>query len=860
MIPVRLQISGFLSYQQPIDLDFSSFDLACISGQNGAGKSSLLDAITWVLFGEARRRDDAIINSHTRINNKGTRECRVVFEFQYEDQFYRVDRSKQPDKATVLEFQVKDPDGNWRPLTERAVRETETRIEHILRMDYDTFINASFFLQGKADLFAQQKPSERKRILSSILGLEIWETYRDQAAEKRKKLEIEQISYNGMLEEIENELKEEEARKAKLKALKETLDSQTALRQSKELTVDHLKRLAASLAEQKKLVDLFDQQRKNAVNQFEKRKTEFADRSLELEACRKQLSEADHIEAAYRLWQENSQELERLEKMASDFRQHESQRNGPLMAIETERARLEQERQTFLILAQQAEQIELQMPGLEAEIHKLKVTTTELSTSLEQAGEMRVALEAVMAAQSEAQAENKRLRQEMNELKERIDELNAASGASCPLCGQPLEANERQRLIESLEAQGRLMGDRYRQNQVLVSETNQRREEVETRTAAVPELEARLRSQQRLLDQAVDREKQIKNTLEAWRQNGAIRFEEVNHRLNENQFAMEARDDLAKIDTELKALGYDPTAHDILRLAEQEGRKSMEQLRQLENARAALMPLEREMSNLESQLRLAEQEAANQEKSYRDVFEKYKTDLASAPDMDQVQMDLLACREQENRIRMEVGAATQQVEVLKTQQIRKKTFIQKRESVQLQIGQVKTLERAFGKDGIPALLIEQALPEIESQANEILDRLSDGGMSVTFSTQKDYKDKNREDKKETLDILISDSAGKREYEMFSGGEAFRVNFAIRLALSRVLAQRAGARLRMLVIDEGFGSQDAEGRQRLIQAINMVQSDFSKILVITHLEELKDVFPARIEVEKTINGSTVKVIV
>ena len=56
-------------------------------------------------------------------------------------------------------------------------------------------------------------------------------------------------------------------------------------------------------------------------------------------------------------------------------------------------------------------------------------------------------------------------------------------------------------------------------------------------------------------------------------------------------------------------------------------------------------------------------------------------------------------------------------------------------------------------------------------------------MSVWFATQKDYKDKNREDKKETLDIMISDAAGvRREYEIFSGGEAFRVNFAIRLAL------------------------------------------------------------------------------
>jgi exonuclease SbcC len=100
----------------------------------------------------------------------------------------------------------------------------------------------------------------------------------------------------------------------------------------------------------------------------------------------------------------------------------------------------------------------------------------------------------------------------------------------------------------------------------------------------------------------------------------------------------------------------------------------------------------------------------------------------------------------------------------------------------------------------------------------------------------------------------------REYEMFSGGEAFRVNFAIRLALSRVLAHRAGARLQTLFIDEGFGSQDSEGRQRLIEAINLVRPEFERILVITHLEELKDQFPARIEVEKTLRGSQLRVMV
>jgi exonuclease SbcC len=63
-----------------------------------------------------------------------------------------------------------------------------------------------------------------------------------------------------------------------------------------------------------------------------------------------------------------------------------------------------------------------------------------------------------------------------------------------------------------------------------------------------------------------------------------------------------------------------------------------------------------------------------------------------------------------------------------------------------------------------------------------------------------------------------------------------------------------------VIDEGFGSQDADGRQRLVEAINMVSEEFEKILVITHLEELKDAFPARIEVNKYSGGSQVQVVV
>ena len=162
------------------------------------------------------------------------------------------------------------------------------------------------------------------------------------------------------------------------------------------------------------------------------------------------------------------------------------------------------------------------------------------------------------------------------------------------------------------------------------------------------------------------------------------------------------------------------------------------------------------------------------------------------------------------------------------------------------------LATAFSKKGIQAMIIESALPEIEEGANRLLGRMTDNRMHLRIESQRDTK---KGDTIETLEIKISDELGTRNYELFSGGEAFRVNFALRIALSKLLARRAGAPLPTLIIDEGFGTQDSSGREKLVEAINSIQDDFQKILVITHIEELKDAFPVRIEVTKTEEGST-----
>src|ERR1043166_1670576 len=123
MIPLHIRISGFLSYRDAVELDFTTFDFACISGANGAGKSSLLDSMTWSLFGESRGKSSDVINLHQDV-----KAAEVALTFQHEENTYRVQRTLPRNKNTLLEFQVRTQSG-WKPLTEKTPSETTARIE-----------------------------------------------------------------------------------------------------------------------------------------------------------------------------------------------------------------------------------------------------------------------------------------------------------------------------------------------------------------------------------------------------------------------------------------------------------------------------------------------------------------------------------------------------------------------------------------------------------------------------------------------------------------------------------------------------------------------------------------------------------
>ncbi|HEX5836217.1 MAG TPA: SMC family ATPase [Anaerolineales bacterium] len=853
MIPLHLRISGFLSYRDPVDLDFSTFDLACISGHNGAGKSSLLDSITWALFGEARGKSSDIINLHPTV-----KAAEVALTFEHEGNTYRVQRTLPRNKSTFLEFQVKNEDG-WRPLTEKTTRDTQARIEQTLRLDYDTFVNASFFLQGKADQFTQQNPGKRKEVLSNILGLEMWEEYRNRSAEIRKRIEREVDAVEARIAEIDTELAEENARRARLAELESTLTQLTAARTAQESVLESIKRAAAALDEQRKLVDALNASLDRSRAHLSGLQNRLAARQADRDSYSDLIERAYAIETAHKDWQEVRAELEKWDRTASEFHEYDKERTPLLEKIAVERARLEQE---LDVLTERERVILDQAPvvsSLEAEIEKVQIRLAEAEEKVGILSHLEEQRNSARERQAELRAENEALKADMNQLKDRIDTLKSAEGsAACPLCGQQLSDEHRASTLDQLEEEGRQKGDRYRANQGDMAELARLIADAERRIADLAASENdRIRFTSEL-SQLTERLEFMQLANSEWGSSGRKRLRDVEKLLENKKYAPEEQKKLAKLDKELAKLGYDASEHDQLREQENELRGVEEDFSNLKSAREVSKQIDSEIANLNIEIQNRQMEIQALDHDYETACASLETAESESPNLDEAERELFRLRENENKARSELGGAKQRVEILSTQRERRAQFEKERETLQKRIVQHKTLERAFGKDGVPALLIEQALPQIEERANDLLDRLSDGQMSIRFVTQTEYKDKKRDDLRETLDIQISDSAGIRAYEMYSGGEAFRVNFAVRLALSEILAQRKGARLRTLVIDEGFGSQDTQGRQRLIEAINLVRNDFAKILVITHLDELKDAFPTRIEVEKTDRGSMVSV--
>ena len=194
MIPIQISIENFMCYKERVDeLNLADVHVACLSGKNGHGKTALLDAITWVLWGKSRSR------TQDELLHQGENSMQVELDFLVQNQTYRATRIHTKGRGassgkTELNLEILSS-GFPTSIMGNTIRDTEQKIIQLLNLDYETFINTSYLRQGDADHFTKSKPAERKQILAEVLDLSYYEYLETLSKDKSKKFK-DKVSKN----------------------------------------------------------------------------------------------------------------------------------------------------------------------------------------------------------------------------------------------------------------------------------------------------------------------------------------------------------------------------------------------------------------------------------------------------------------------------------------------------------------------------------------------------------------------------------------------------------------------------------------------------------------------------------------
>jgi len=848
MIPAKLAMRNFMCYGDQVStLDFSGIHLACLAGDNGHGKSAIIDAMTWALWGKARtQRDDDLIH-------QGAKNMEVDFEFLLAENHYRVIRQRSKNGAkghTTLEFQILDH-GEFRSLTGNSIRQTQAAIVETLHMEYETFINSAFLLQGRADEFTSHAPADRKRILGEILDLSHYDRLEERAKDRATETEVRLREIRATLGEVEKELAHKPQYEQDLKQAEE-ISSQYRTR----LLVEEDK--LRQLREQKKELELRRDQSGDLFAEKEQLEAELSKTSEDVELTRQRIESYQEIvdrqeetEQGYAALVTARKDDEELSRQLTKQSRLNEQRAEAQRALDTARNELLVERERQASKAAALKETLTRTESTQEKLEEVRARLAQLEKRRETGEELLRQEQELSNQMASLEAQNAQLRSEMDQLRDKLDLLEDAE-ATCPLCGSELRAEEREHIEQSYATEGKQKGGLFRENAVTIKRLEQ---------ALAKTHRAREQSDDdlRKLSSLQGEESSLSSSLESL-PTAKAELEEVmatlvslNQRLEKDDFAHDARQGLAELERQIAQLGYDSEQHEKTRAILSKKAPFEEEKRALGAAREGMRAEAewlREREHRAADLRNALQALSQRTLSLSELVAQLEDATRGLGQqiglVDELQAD-------EARARLSLGAAQQRLDhcsYLEAQHASK--TVEGREA-QEEKTIYDELRLAFGKKGIQAMIIEAVIPEIEEEANRLLGRMTDGRLSVRLRSQRETLEGKAV---ETLDIEVADELGPRSYSLFSGGEAFRINFAIRVALSKLLARRAGARLQTLILDEGFGTQDAQGRDRLVDAIGSIQEDFERILVITHIEELKDSFPVRIDVFKTPLGSQI----
>ncbi|MFH1025714.1 MAG: SMC family ATPase, partial [Nitrospirota bacterium] len=808
MIPLYLKLLNFMSHEDT-EIDFRKIDVACIQGPNGAGKSALADGMLYALYGQTSRgKDDDIVKL-------GSQEMTDIFDFEQSAQIYRIIRKKSilGRGKNIVEFHTLNEDANsWTPLATGDA--AKGKILDILNRDYDTFISSSFLLQGQGERLINSKPSERYKVVFDIMGCERYTEYRKKTTSMKNKVEgrktvlLDSIAdlqtQAGGITDIESL---RETKKASLRTISETLSEKEKILVN--LTSEHAVVTA-------KLKELDEASEKLKV--LEKEKAELVLKKHEIETSIKPVApnleqqvnalfiglvqKESGLQEAMSILADHKAKLSNLEGIQKEISSLQSKRislNNAITATEKHIERYKKildNKQKILAFVEEEKIGKKKLQSMREDHDKLLAGVNALNENLRKTSEIETSIAKLQTVVSSKEKDRghaiKTIEDRMSEAKKKASliEQTVCKGegeyAGCPFIK---DAVERKASVGTLQTQ--LIALNRPLDIPEIKEMEELKKQLSSLEPAVIKNK---------IKQVTDDANKLKADITALEKRLELFSTWTKHAAEINTAEIEmdrtgksiwdAKSEISDVEAKIKNLSAQlqeiKSISDSILVAE----AVIDRLRisaEVKDIMSKLEEIEKNITESRGNIAVTLSEYKKKQTTLEDQIKEVKSAVESLKEEEKGTLEATS------KLEFEIKSCKRAIDKIK--EVEKEIAALSHRYRILEI-----LEDAYER--IPFYILDNVIPIMEEEANKILEGISTTGMRLELRTEK--VNKNNKNVRDTLDIIVSDIAGERPIELYSGGEKTRQILALAVSLAELSARKAGVKISTLLIDEPAG--------------------------------------------------------
>ena len=789
MILTNLKLENFKKYTN-FEIAFES-GLIGIIGKNGAGKSTIFEAILFALYGELKSKGDKEVVRNSNASIKDVVSVELDFEFDHIE--YKV----------IREFRGKALSANAKlykstELITTGAKEVTTSIVNLTKMSRDAFMHTLFASQKELTSLSNSKPEERKKMIRKLLGLEKIDFVEKELIEKSRELKREIGAYAEVLLSAEDiSIKKEHiveyTKQSEL--LQKDISTRTILLDSSKTQEQNVKQeleLYTKTKEQKQNLHARCELLRNSIKSHQVNQDKLSQELNTLYTKQTELHGLQSVKQEYISLHDSIKEQEKL-------KEHHIRKEGLILEQNELREQYKKAKDTISFL--------------EFECKDYKVL-------VEKEKELEVKLNSIKVALTQKETEERKLLQEIAgeqkliaDISKKIENItNLGRESNCPTCTRPL-LDEYDNVILSLEYIVKTTQEEK------INQASKNLEQVQKEKEQIQE------SQKLYIKEHVELAKNI-NLLDS-KKKDLLELKE--HFEKVEQKGLKNKVELSK----LEIYTYDSNIH-IQQLEKQKELKTKyEYVLSLETMLKRVDSIKEELqTSIQNQdkynLELLQKDLEFQAINYDEVKHKEKI-----KQYDEVQAQKDSLTAVINELKVKIATIQGQI----------KTIQETLNNNEIQLAKVQTK-----KDDLQDYeKIKISLAEFKTKLNsKVAPRISDIASNMYAQiTKGKYQ---HIEVSNDFDFYIYDEGKKYPIERFSGGEIDLANLVLRIAISKTLSELSGANsVEFLAFDEVFGSQDEARRMEILEAFHTIKEQYRQIFLISHEMEIKEMFERVVEV-------------